>query len=138
MQAQACRVCHLLRGTGNQADISFETFSHFDSYKDRIKAHIVDRGNMPLAKLIYDKFHATLSMVQTMATYLVSDLTGIGFAAGFADGNLLPERPIADPGPDRLVKQGATTLSASMSLYSSTFQWSFVSNPGGATLTKVS
>ena len=135
VQAQACRVCHLLRGTGNQSDISFETFSHFDSYKDRIKAHIVDRGNMPLAKLIYDKFHATLSMVQTMATFLVSDLTGIGFSAGFSDGNLLPERPIADPGPDRLVKQGATTLSASMSLYSSTYQWSFVSNPGGATLT---
>ena len=135
VQAQACRVCHLLRGTGNQSDISFETFSHFDSYKDRIKAHIVDRGNMPLAKLIYDKFHATLSMVQTMATYLVSDLTGFGFSAGFSDGNLLPERPIADAGPDRVLKQGASTLSAAMSLYSSSYQWSFVSNPGGATLT---
>ena len=124
--APACRVCHLLRGTGNQADISFETFQQFDAYKDRIKAHIVDRGNMPLAKLIYDKFRATVSQFQTMANYLLG--------AGFSDGNLAPERPIADPGPDRVVRQGATTLSASMSLYSNTYQWSFVSNPGAATL----
>jgi len=135
VQAQACRVCHLLRGNGNQSDISFETFNHFDSFKDRIKAHIVDRGNMPLAKLIYDKFRSTASMVQTMATYLVSDLTGIGFSAGFIDGALAPERPIADPGPDRVVKQGATTLSAAMSLYATNYQWSIVSGPAGAALT---
>jgi mono/diheme cytochrome c family protein len=131
VQAQACRVCHLLRGTGHQADISFETFPQFDSYKDRIKAHIVDRGNMPLAKLIYDKFHSTLGMLQTMATYLKSVTLG----GAFADGDLLPERPIADPGPDRVVLQGATTLSAAMSLYSTSYQWSIVSGPGAATLT---
>ncbi len=135
VQAPACRVCHLLRGTGNQSDQSFETFNHFDSFKDRIKAHMVDRGNMPLAKLIYDKFRSTASMLQTMATYLVSDLTGIGFSAGYADGALAPERPIADPGPDRVVRPGATTLSASMSLYSTTYQWSIFSGPAGASLT---
>ena len=131
VQAQACRVCHLLRGTGNQSDISFETFPQFDSYKDRIKAHIVDRGNMPLAKLIYDKFHSTVSMLQTMAAYLQSVTLG----GAFADGNLLPERPIADPGPDRVVRPGATTLSAAMSLYSTGYQWSIVSGPAGALLT---
>ena len=129
--APACRVCHLLRGTGFQNDISFETFGRFDSYKDRIKAHVVDRGNMPLAKLIYDRFRATVSMVQTMAAYLVGDLSGLGFNSGFSDGNLAPERPIADPGPDRVVLQGATTLSAAMSLYSSTYQWSIIGGPGG-------
>jgi len=135
VQAQSCRVCHLLRGTGNQSDISFETFTQFDSFKDRIKVHIADRGNMPLAKLIYDKFWSTVSIFQTMGTYLVSDLTGILHAAGFADGAAMPGRPIADPGPDRVVKQGATTLSAAMSLYSATYQWSLVSGPvGGATL----
>ena len=136
VQAQSCRVCHLLRGTGHQSDIDFETFTHFDSNKDRIKAHIVDRGNMPLAKLIYDKFWSTVSMFQTMATYLLTDLTGIGFEQGYSDGALMPGRPIADPGPDRVAKQGATTLSAAMSLYSSSYQWTITSNPGGgATLT---
>ena len=130
VQAEACRVCHLLRGTGNQADISFETFQHFDSYKDRIKAHIVDRGNMPLAKLIYDKFHSTVAMLQTMASYLKSITPG----GSFADGDLRPERPIADPGPDRVVKPGTTTLSAAMSLFSTGYQWTLVGGPAGATL----
>ena len=134
VQAQACRVCHLLRGTGHQSDISFDTFGQFDSYKDRIKAHIVDRGNMPLAKLIYDKYRSTTSMLQTMATYLLSDLRSIGFAAGFSDGGLAPERPIADPGPDRVVQHGATRLSAAMSLYSTSYEWTLVSGPGAATL----
>ena len=67
-----------------------------------------------------------------MATYLVSSLPG--FNAGYADGNLAPGRPIADPGPNRVVRPGATTLSAAMSLYSTTFQWSIVGGPAGATL----
>lgn len=146
VQAQACRVCHLLRGTGQQSDIDFETFDHFDANKDRIKAHIVDRGNMPLAKLIYDKFRSTVSLFQTMANYLLTDLTGttstatgLPFSRAYSDGGLAPGRPIADPGPDRVVKQGATTLSAAMSLYASSFQWTLTSNPGGgATLANTS
>ncbi len=128
VQAEACRVCHLLRGTGNESGIDFSTFPNFDGYKDRIKAHVVDRGNMPLAKLIYDKYWNTPSMFQTMGSYLVG--------AGFADGASMPGRPIADPGPDRVIKQGASSLSAAMSLYASSFQWSLVSGPvGGAVLT---
>ena len=135
VQAEACRVCHLLRGTGNQSDIDFETFAHFDGYKDRIKAHVVDRGNMPLAKLIYDKFQSTVSMLQAMATYLIN-VTGGG---SFSEGALSPGRPIADPGPDRVVPQGATALSAAMSLYSTSYQWTLATNPGGnATLTNAS
>lgn len=132
VQAPACRVCHLLRGTGHQSDVDFETFDKFDSYKDRIKAHVVDRGNMPLAKLIYDKFWSTASMFQTLWTYLTGDFSGSGFAAGFSDGANMPGRPIADPGPDRVVKPGATVLSAAMSLFADSFQWSLVGNPGGA------
>lgn len=135
VQANACRVCHLLRGTGNQSDIDFETFPKFDSYKDRIKVHMADRGNMPLAKLIYDKFWSTPSMFQTMGSYLTSDLSGTGFAAGFADGASMPGRPIADPGPHRVVRQGVTNLSAAMSLYATGFQWTLLSGPaGGASL----
>ncbi len=136
VQASACRVCHLLRGNGNQSDVDFETFQKFDAYKDRIKAHVADRGNMPLAKLIYDKFWSTPSMFQTMGTYLTSNLSGAGFATGFADGASMPGRPIADPGPDRVVRQGATNLSAAMSLYATAYQWSLQSGPlGGANLT---
>lgn len=135
VQAPNCRVCHLLRGTAAQSDIAFDTFAHFDGYKDRIKVHMADRGNMPLSKLIYDKFQSTVSMVQTLATYLVADLRGIGFAAGFSDGAAVPGRAIADPGPGRVVRQGSTTLSAAMSLYATSYQWSLVSGPpGGATL----
>lgn len=126
VQAPACRVCHRLLGTGNQSEIGFETFAHFDAYKDRIKAHVVDRGNMPLAKLIYDKFWSTPSMFQTMATYLLG--------AGYPDGALMPGRPIADPGPDRVVLPGPTPLSAAMSLYASDYQWTLLSGPAGATL----
>lgn len=137
VQANACRACHLRRGTGNQSDIDFETFQKFDSYKDRIKAHVADRGNMPLAKLIYDRYWSTPSMFQTMGNYLSSDLSGAGFAAGFADGASMPGRPIADPGPDRVVRQGATSLSAAMSLYATNFQWTLVGGPvGGAALSQ--
>ncbi len=130
VQAETCRVCHLLRGNGNQSDLDFNTFQKFDSYKGRIKAHVIDRGNMPLSKLVYDKFWSTASMFQTMWTYMTSSLPG--FAAGFSDGASMPGRPIADPGPDRVVKPGITNLSAAMSLFADSFQWSLVTNPGGA------
>ena len=121
---QACRVCHALRGNGNQSDISFETFAQFDGYSDRIKAHVVDRGNMPLAKLVYDKYWSTSSIYAPMGNYLV--------AAGYADGALMPGRPIADPGPDRVIRSSTTTLSAAMSLFSTSYSWRVTS--GAATL----
>lgn len=122
--SNACRVCHSLRGTGNQSDIDFESFTKFDGYADRIKAHVVDRGNMPLAKLVYDKYWSTPSMVKPMADYLL--------AKGFADAAATPGRPVADPGPDRVIRSTSTNLSAAMSLYSSSYQWSVLS--GAATL----
>lgn len=132
VQAQSCRVCHLLRGTGNQSDIDFDTFAHFDGNKDRIKVHVADRGNMPLAKLIYDKFWSTVGIFQTMGNYLVSDLRASGFSGGYSDGAAMPGRPIADPGPDRVVRPGPSLLSAAMSLHADSYQWTLTSNPGGA------
>lgn len=125
-QAESCRVCHLLRGTGNQSDISFDTFTKFSGYADRIKAHVIDRGNMPLAKLIADKYWSTPSINGPMATFLASK--------GYADAASRPGRPIADPGPSRVVKKLSTTLSSGMSLYSSSYQWSITSGPAGASL----
>jgi hypothetical protein len=48
------------------------------------------------------------------------------------DTVLRPGRPIADPGPDRVVRQGPTPLSASNSLFADTYAWSIVSGPNGA------
>lgn len=122
---QACRVCHGVRGTGNQSDINFEDFTAFDGYADRIKAHVIDRGNMPLAKLVYDKYWSTSDMNSTMASYLVGK--------GYTDGNLKPGRAVADPGPDRVVKTLTPTLSAAMSLFSTSYSWSITSIQAGQT-----
>ncbi len=105
--APACRMCHMMRGTAMQSDIDFTTYEKFQSYADRIYATVVNRGNMPLAKLVYDTFHAS-SGEGTLANFL----DGQGFAATDGSGNpLRPGRPIADPGPDRVLRQGATLLS---------------------------
>jgi mono/diheme cytochrome c family protein len=125
----ACRICHLVRGTGSQSDIDFNTYAKWLDHADRTKAHVIDRGNMPLAKIVFDTFWST-SMADTLATFL----EGQGFTVRDAAGAVLrPGRPVADPGPDRTVQQGATALSAAGSLYSSSYNWSIVSGPNGAT-----
>ena len=124
----SCRVCHSVLGTGNQSDINFESFTKFDSYADRIKVHVVDRGNMPLAKLVYDKYWTTPSAYGAMAQYLAGK--------GYADASAQPGRPIADPGPDRVIKSNTSTLSAAMSLFSTSYQWTVTS--GSATLVNAS
>jgi hypothetical protein len=83
---------------------------------------------MPLAKLVYDAFHASPGEA-TLANFL----GGQGFAARDASGTpLRPGRPIADPGPDRVLPQGATRLSGTGSLYANTYAWSIASVPNGA------
>ena len=126
--APTCRGCHLLRGTGRQSDIDFATYEKFQSYANRTFATVIDRGNMPLAKLVYDLFHASAG-----ETALADFLVGQGLPARDDGGTVLrPGRPIADPGPDRVVRQGPTTLSAGNSLFANTYAWSIVSGPNGA------
>ena len=129
--APACRTCHIMRGTGLQSDLDFTSFAKFDGYADRIKAHIIDRGNMPLAKIVYDAFYGS-SRPEMLATFLQDK----GYTAKSGSGAALrPGRPVADPGPSRVVRQGATPLSAAGSLYANAYQWSIISGPaGGATL----
>ncbi|MEQ1883134.1 MAG: hypothetical protein ABL878_19445, partial [Burkholderiales bacterium] len=128
--APACRACHILRGTGNQSDIDFEDPAKVQGYGERIKVHVYDRGNMPLVRLIADLFFST-SMADIMANFL----GGLGFTVRDSGGAvLLPGRPVADPGPDRVVLQGATMLSAAASQFSTNYQWSIVSGPMGAVL----
>jgi hypothetical protein len=111
-----------------QSDIDFTTYEKFQPYAQRTFATVINRGNMPLAKLVYDAFHAS-SGEAVLADFLV----GQGLAARDAGGSVLrPGRPIADPGPDRVIRQGATRLSASDSLYADAYAWSIVSGPNGA------
>ncbi len=128
----SCRACHTLRGTGNQSDLDFEEYEKFVAYADRVKAHIIDRGNMPLAKLVSEAFYAS-NRPEILATFLETHgYTGLRDSTGKA---LRPGRPISDPGPDRVVRPGASTLSATGSLYANSYVWSLVSGPAGATLT---
>ena len=127
--ATSCRTCHAMRGTAAQSDIDFTSYEKFAGYSDRIKAHVFDRGNMPLAKIVYDAFWGS-NRPQLLATFLQSQ--GYDVRPG---GTLLqPGRPVADPGPGRVVAPGATRLSGSNSLFSTGYSWSLVSGPAGATL----
>jgi hypothetical protein len=129
--APSCRTCHVMRGTAAQSDLDFASYEKFVEYSDRIKAHVIDRGNMPLAKIVFDAFWNS-NRPQLLATFLEAQ----GQAVRDSGGAILrPGRPIADPGPDRVTLPGATPLSAANSLYATSYAWSLVSGPAGATLT---
>lgn len=127
--APACRTCHIMRGNAGNSDLDFTTYAKFAAYSDRIKFHVQDKGNMPLAKIVYDAFY-TGSGPATLATFLESQ----GYKARTAAGAPIKAGgPIADPGPSRVVRPGSTTLSAANSLYVNAYAWTLVSGPNGAT-----
>ncbi len=128
--APACRTCHLMRGTGAQSDIDFATWEKFRSHADRTKAHVFERGNMPLAKIVYDAFWRSNGPA-ALATFLEGQGLAVRDAAGAVP---MPGRPVADPGPSRVVAPGATRLSAAGSLYATGYAWTLVAGPAGATL----
>ncbi|APV50590.1 hypothetical protein BWI17_13365 [Betaproteobacteria bacterium GR16-43] len=126
----SCRTCHIMRGTRGNSDIDFHTYEKFRAYNDRIKIHVQERGNMPLAKIVYTAFYAGTGP-NSVATFLAAQGHTARDSAGAA---LLPGRPIAVTGPDRVLAPGNSTLYGSDSLFASTYQWSLVSGTG-ATLT---
>ncbi len=136
----SCRVCHILRGVGatTGTDIDLISYAKFKGYADQIKFHTIDRGNMPLAKIHYEKFWATPSIHESMANFLQDPLGGnlpVASVRDSAGAVLRPGRPVADAGPSRTVVTGTTTLSGVASLYATAYQWSIVSGPvGGAIL----
>ena len=133
--APTCRMCHMLRGTSGRSDIDFESYEKFKSYRERIKVHVFDRGNMPLAKLVYDTFWDS-NAPEVLATFLENQPETFTVRDPSTRAVLQPGRPIADPGPDRVLPLGATTLSAAGSLFADTYSWSLVSGPtNGASLT---
>lgn len=124
---QTCRTCHAPRSTRNQSDIDFDSYAKFVGFADRIKFHVLDRGNMPLALLPFDRFWESGA-----ADALANFLQGQGFTARDSAGAVLrPGRPIANPGPDRTITQGPTLLSAAESLFAGSYNWSIVSGPNG-------
>jgi hypothetical protein len=138
-----CRTCHILRGTNNQDDINFMTLgtpavgvtpaTGFRSYADRIKVHVFDRGNMPLSLIPHTDFWNSTAP-QMLASFVDSQLgAGTATASGVP---LMPGRPIADPGPDRMVRTGANAvLTGENSLFASTFSWTNVSGPSTPAIT---
>jgi mono/diheme cytochrome c family protein len=139
-----CRTCHILRGTKNQDDINFFTYgtpaagvtpaTGFLSLADRIKVHVFDRGNMPLAQIPHSDFWGS-SAPQMLASFIDSQL-GAGTATSSSGAPLMPGRPIADPGPDRMVRTGANAvLTGENSLFASTFSWTHVSGPSSPVIT---
>lgn len=114
--APNCRVCHALRGNLNQSDIDFTSYAKFIGYADRIKHHVFDKGNMPLALLKFEQFWAS-SGPATLAPFIPGSTIGGGSV-------LSPTRPVAIAGPSRVVRPGTTKLSAAESTNASSYSWS--------------
>jgi hypothetical protein len=133
--APFCRTCHSLRGTKNQDDIDFMTVAKFQGYAGRIKSHVFDRGTMPLALIVYDDFWKS-SAPDTLANFINPLLTPPDTVIGASGAALRPGRPVASPGPNRMVRTGANAiLSAENSLFATTFSWSLdPNNPNSATI----
>lgn len=141
----ACRMCHILRGIGQQSDADFSTYTGFQTSVDRIRAHIVDRGNMPLTRILYNRYWATSSMRDQLNAFLLAEApsaasdpypTSYYRVLDAASAPVLPGRPIAIAGPNRTIGTSAgglstTTLSAAGSLFADTYAWSITSGPAG-------
>jgi hypothetical protein len=130
-----CRMCHMLRGTREQSDIDFESYGKFSGYADRVRAHVFTRGNMPLAKLVYDDFWAS-NAPEILATFLGSQ-SQPDVLRDTATGKIIQpgQRPIADAGPDRVARANVPVpLSASGCLFADTYRWSIVSGAPSATV----
>jgi hypothetical protein len=132
--APYCRVCHATRGTGNGPggnDIDFSSYDKLfgvDGYTARIKHHVFDMGNMPLAVLKFDQFW------DSAAPNLLAPLVGADNGSGAA---LQPNRPVAIPGPDRTLVTGiATKISGAESINAVSYRWQVTSsNSANVTLT---
>ena len=131
--ATSCRTCHAMRGTGAQADLDFTDVNKFAEFAPRIKVHVFERGNMPLAKIVYDAFWGSDRPSQ-LAAFL--DAHGATIARGTDGKPVKPGVPVAVVGPDRAVATGATKLSGVNSQYTASYAWTVVS--GNATLTDAS
>lgn len=131
--APNCRVCHLLRGNANSpgaSDIDFTTYTKFagtnasTGFNSRIKHHVFDRGNMPLALLKWEHFWESRAP-ETLSSFITNSTSGGSY--------LQPTRPVAKPGPDRVVRTSAAIkLSGAESVNAISYRWTVASHPGTA------
>ena len=137
--APYCRTCHILRGTKNQDDIDFMTAAKFLGQADRIKAHVFDRGTMPLALIVYNDFWSSSAptLLANAINPSLGALTPPQTATDSGGAALTPGRPIPDAGPNRMVKTSTNViLTGENSLFPTSFTWSQdPANPAGATIT---
>jgi mono/diheme cytochrome c family protein len=145
--APSCRACHVLRDTENWVGLDFSYWSYtLDDalgYKERIKTHVFDRGRMPLALLVYNKFWEAGAGPGTAPAQLADALDTLypptpsldpAVSPARAGGSpLQPGRPIANPGPNNRTVTTPLKLSAAASLFANTYQWSIVTPAPGST-----
>lgn len=130
-----CITCHVLRGISHQSDINFLNYTTFATYAPYIKKHVFERGNMPLARLVYENFWADVNDApKLLADWLAEAAQGsLSVTRDTNNKPVRPGLPVADPGPDRVVPPNTNiTLSAGQSQFATSFQWAFSSNPGSA------
>jgi mono/diheme cytochrome c family protein len=139
-----CRMCHILRGTGDQSDTDFSTYESFRKQAEDIRSHVVDIGNMPSTKVLYSRYWATPKMYNELNAFLLEQTPNPAsnpFAAtpdtayrvlDAASAPARAGRPIASAGPSRTVSSGSSTLDAKYSMFADTYQWSIYSSPASA------
>lgn len=140
----ACRMCHILRGTGEQSDTDFSTYESFRKQAEDIRSHVVDLGNMPSTKVLYSRYWATPGMQDELNAFFLAQTPNPASNPYAATPDILYRvldatsgaaragRPIASAGPSRTVSTGASTLDAQYSKYADTYQWSIYSSPASA------
>jgi PKD repeat protein len=128
-----CRTCHIVRGTGNESAIDFSTEAGFRVYADRIRVHVYERGNMPLALLVYQDFWRS-NAPQVLADYLAALPAPYTQVVRDSGGNLLkPGRPVANAGPAFVMAplNVDTPLKGDNSLFATSYAWTVTATPLG-------
>ena len=141
-----CFVCHGKRGnelgsdtnaSGDGKDVDFSSWEKFISHADEIERLVYDEGKMPMGLLNYQNFWNDPEKAELLASFIAPYVTD---SAGFDDrrtdgaGNiLLPGRPVARAGPDRVTLTNAPiSLNAQASLFSNRWDWTILSVPAGS------
>ena len=124
--ADNCRTCHLLRGTQDNNEIDFTSFSKFVGHAAQIEPLLYDSGRMPLAFVPYRNLFDATGAVEQIASFLPN------FSRVSSNGTVLrPGRPIANAGPDRRSPSPAVVNGVASRL-AQTFTWRVVSQPPGS------
>lgn len=143
-----CMTCHMMRGTARQSDIDFTDYAasfkpsdladpSWGNYLHQTLKLVFADGNMPLAKIVADKFWSK-DIIGRMANFMsaaILEQDGATLALRDRAGKVVkPGNPVAVPGPDRVVRPGSVQLDGSNSPFTSAWEWSIVSAPGAASL----